>query len=471
MTTIFDPIHGYVEITPLMQLIIDTPEFQRLRHLRQLGVTHHVFPSANHTRFEHSIGVSHLAKQMGKSLQRNQPELNINDRLIELWQIAGLIHDLGHGPFSHLYDDQVISHDDDEHEERGIAMFLKMIEQYGLPFEAHERILLIQMINPDDKHKHHWQNQIVANKINQLDVDKMDYIMRDAYHIGMKCEGEYSRLIENARVKSIITDQSHHQHQQQQHQHQQQQQQQHQHQQQYIAWPEKLQYEIFTLFATRYRLHKQVYSHPAVKAYEFLIVPILKHLVYKDAKPIPFVKLIDSIVYHPNTSDPEILRLVDNINRRQHPKLVEAIVLPYKNDDPGTQKTIEETVTRLKDKYLTINRTTKQLTTKQLTTNNNNNDNVSSSEEKEYLDNYVFVTTIIGFAGKSTPNPLENVYFYNNNKRETTTTGNCVTTSAEENALKKTHQNYAYTLDLHRCSFIIPKFCKEAIIRVYKKTN
>ena len=210
---------------------------------------------------------------------------------------------------------------------------------------------------------------------------------------------------------------------------------------------------------------------------KFLLIVVITRLGFadrgdmEDAKPIPFVKLIDSIVYHPNTSDPEILRLVDNINRRQHPKLVEAIVLPYKNDDPGTQKTIEETVTRLKDKYLTINRTTKQLTTKQLTTNNNNNDNVSSSEEKEYLDNYVFVTTIIGFAGKSTPNPLENVYFYNNNKRETTTTGNCVTTSAEENALKKTHQNYAYTLDLHRCSFIIPKFCKEAIIRVYKKTN
>ena len=101
-----------------------------------------------------------------------------------------------------------------------------------------------------------------------------------------------------------------------------------------------------------------------------------------------------------------------------------------------------------------------------------------NEEEKEYLDNYAFVTTIIGFAGKSTPNPLENMYFYNHGKPGTITdTATTTAATAEETALKKTHQshqshqNYAYTLDLHRCSFIIPKFCKEAIIRVYKKTN
>ena len=112
MKTIFCPIHGHITITPLMQSVIDTPEFQRLRDLKQLGTTYFVFPSATHTRFEHSLGVSYLAGVMGESLQKNQPELEITDREIELLRVAGLIHDIGHGPFSHLYDDYIIEEND-----------------------------------------------------------------------------------------------------------------------------------------------------------------------------------------------------------------------------------------------------------------------------------------------------------------------------------------------------------------------
>ena len=65
---IYDPVHGFITITPLMQNIIDTPEFQRLRDLKQLGAVHYVYPSATHTRFEHSLGVSHLAGIMAENL-------------------------------------------------------------------------------------------------------------------------------------------------------------------------------------------------------------------------------------------------------------------------------------------------------------------------------------------------------------------------------------------------------------------
>ena len=98
------PLYGFISITPRMRCIIDTPEFKRLHNLRQLGLTYLIYPSANHTRFEHSLGVSHLAKILTTSLQKNQPELGITDNEIELIQIAGLIHDIGHGPFSHLYE-------------------------------------------------------------------------------------------------------------------------------------------------------------------------------------------------------------------------------------------------------------------------------------------------------------------------------------------------------------------------------
>ena len=67
---IYDPVHGFITITPLMQKIIDTPEFQRLRDLKQLGTVHYVYPSATHTRFEHSIGVSHLARKYGTSTSK-----------------------------------------------------------------------------------------------------------------------------------------------------------------------------------------------------------------------------------------------------------------------------------------------------------------------------------------------------------------------------------------------------------------
>uniref|UniRef100_A0A7N6AY99 Deoxynucleoside triphosphate triphosphohydrolase SAMHD1 n=1 Tax=Anabas testudineus TaxID=64144 RepID=A0A7N6AY99_ANATE len=103
-----DPIHGHVELHPLLIKIIDTPQFQRLRYIKQLGGIYFVFPGASHNRFEHSIGVGHLAGQLLQALNERQPELLISSRDILCVQIAGLCHDLGHGPFSHMFDGMFI---------------------------------------------------------------------------------------------------------------------------------------------------------------------------------------------------------------------------------------------------------------------------------------------------------------------------------------------------------------------------
>lgn len=290
---IYDPIHGFIEISTLMQKIIDTTEFQRLRDLKQLGAVQFVYPSATHTRFEHSVGVSHLAGIMAEHLFKDEKIQGSDHSIAELTRIAGLIHDIGHGPFSHLYDSQVRRHDEPEHEERGCKIFRSMISKYNIPLNHSEIQIIIDMVNPPDCKKNDPCYQIVANKVNQIDVDKIDYIQRDAYHIGLKFGGEWSRLLTTCRVSQLKNEL---------------------HQ---ITWPKKLEYEILQLFSTRYRLHKQVYNHHTVKAYEYYIAQILKKARQKQ---IAFINLTDSVVTC--RLHEEFRPLQDKIALREIPKLV-----------------------------------------------------------------------------------------------------------------------------------------------------
>ena len=101
---ITDVIHRSITLHPLCVQIVDTPEFQRLRGISQLGPVQWVFPCARHDRFQHALGVCHLASEWARQFQREQPELQVTDEEVLCVTIAGLVHDLGHGPFSHFWE-------------------------------------------------------------------------------------------------------------------------------------------------------------------------------------------------------------------------------------------------------------------------------------------------------------------------------------------------------------------------------
>lgn len=383
--TINCPLHGFISITPRMQKIIDTIEFKRLHDLRQLGVSYMVYPSANHTRFEHSLGVSHLAKLLIESLQKNHPELKISDNTVELVQIAGLVHDIGHGPFSHLFDDYIIGKNDPQHEERGIIMFKKMIEDYNIPILNEELKIIIDMIQPPDDKKNNYLYQIIANKQCSIDVDKIDYIQRDSYHLGFGLNDRYERLITMCRVVDFNGDKV-------------------------LSWPTKLQDEIVLLFRTRYRLHKNVYNHHAVKACEYLVADLIAGSAhdYKHFKQYyNFIRYTDSFVLAQARRDGSLGRIFNRIMLRKLPKLlIEKIINKEKSDQLFAEL-----------------------------------QNFVSILNKNNIENKGIMKLKIGFISGNGENPLNNVVYFD-----------------------KTNNGFKIN---EYDSFIVPKNCQECVFRVY----
>ena len=326
---IYDVIHGFIEIPEYIVKIIDTVEFQRLRYIKQLGAASYVFPSATHTRFAHSIGVFYLASKLIKNLQKNHPEEEISDRHVMLIEIAALIHDLGHGPFSHLWDHYVIYKGDDEHEVRGLTIFKHMIRNYNINITPVEFNIICELVNPTiDSNKKNWYYQIVANKIFQIDVDKLDYIQRDSFYIGnIGMIGNFERLITDVRI--VIDSQGYKQ----------------------LGWDKKLSYELFSVFTTRFKLHKLVYNHHTVKSHEYMLVHILREFYEKmKEKKISFLDLTDNLITTKNyllnkdtcfVDNSNKIAIMDIIHLRRSPKFLGEVIIQenHPNFDKITQQT------------------------------------------------------------------------------------------------------------------------------------
>jgi len=173
-----DPVHGYVYITRSEKDIIDSYPFQRLRRLRQLAGSEYVYPGANHTRFEHSVGVMYLA---GKVATNPNVSRFMKEEEAEMVRVAGLLHDVGHGPFSHVFE-QLLDKQGKTHEDLTLWIVQKSELKDILESNSFSpRNIGKLAVGRLHKKKKAFLDQIISSGI---DVDKQDFIVRDTHHTG-----------------------------------------------------------------------------------------------------------------------------------------------------------------------------------------------------------------------------------------------------------------------------------------------
>ncbi|XP_024031399.1 deoxynucleoside triphosphate triphosphohydrolase SAMHD1 homolog isoform X3 [Morus notabilis] len=300
---------------------IDTEQFQRLRDLKQLGVSHMVYPGAVHTRFEHSLGVYFLSGEAVQRLKNYQGmELDIDHFDIQTVKLAGLLHDVGHGPFSHLFErdflPQVCIGSDWSHEQMSVKMVDHIVDEHSIDVDSEMIKRVKEMVlassefkQPQASREKKFLYDIVANGRNGIDVDKFDYIVRDCRACGLGCNFESQRLLETMRV---LDDE--------------------------ICYRAKEYLTIHKLFATRADLYRTVYMHPKVKAIELMVVDALVQAnSYLEISshiddPSEYWKLDDTIIKTIETAPDQELKeardLILRIRRRNLYQFVNEYAVP-----------------------------------------------------------------------------------------------------------------------------------------------
>ncbi|MFV0236987.1 MAG: HD domain-containing protein [Flavobacteriales bacterium] len=237
-----DPLYGFITVSsPLLFDLIEHPIFQRLRWISQTGLSCLVYPGAHHTRFHHSLGCMHLMQKALNTLK--QKGIEISEEEENAACIAILLHDIGHGPFSHALENSIIKVN---HEAISLYLFNQLNEEFEGALD-----LAIQIFKGE--YKRRFFNQLISS---QLDVDRLDYLMRDCFYTGV-AEGTISidRLIS---MMNVINDE--------------------------IVIEAKGIYSVEKFILARMFMYWQVYLHKTGVGAEYLLMKILKraHEVYCD---------------------------------------------------------------------------------------------------------------------------------------------------------------------------------------------
>ncbi len=402
-----DSIHGYISVSNYACRIIDTKYFQQLRNKKQLGTAYYVFPNAIHSRFEHSIGTYNFASRLMNCIMQNTKQSSINDYLskikylqnyykykydgrakldkyiCELVKIAALCHDLGHGPFSHLFDDNFLPsiYNNDStnneyykiknitHEERSANLIEKIIKSDNIlkKIILDDEIEFIKhLINPT-KEDTGFLFQIVSNYLNGLDVDKYDYLIRDSKVLGFNQSFDASRLVDDI----VIVNNN-------------------------ICYPEQVIFEIYNMFNLRYNLHKMVYNHKSVISSQLIIIEIMK-LIDKDLKLSESIKDLDKFILIGDNTIFDflnfyILRNEENIpdNIKEALKLLEKINNHETYHYAGSIITKEKLDLNIDTIFQTFDKKTQQ----------------------NILDELIIFKTKIGLVSGDKQHPLDSIYSY-----------------------------------------------------------
>ncbi|MEJ7642759.1 MAG: HD domain-containing protein [Candidatus Nitrosocosmicus sp.] len=239
---ITDPIHKNIKFTQIEKELIDTPIFQRLRRIRQLAGAHLVYPGALHSRFEHSLGSMFLAGMSGQTLYSKDYLTDMD--VIQKLRIAALLHDVGHGPFSHLFEEVSkngvkFSHEIFGHEIITNTIISDIIEKNG--YDSKE-IASISF----GKHKMNFLNEIISGG---LSVDLMDYLPRDSYFSGTEYgKIDYHRIINSLEVSSHNN----------------------------LGINKSSLYSYESMLISRYQMFKAVYFHKSVRSGEVMLIQSMK---------------------------------------------------------------------------------------------------------------------------------------------------------------------------------------------------
>jgi HD superfamily phosphohydrolase len=228
-----DPVFGFISLHfELIFDLIEHPYFQRLRRIKQLGLSYLVFPGANHTRFEHAIGACHLMQQAISVLRVKGHEITTEEA--EAVTAAILLHDIGHAPFSHVLENTLV---EKSHEEISLLLMHDLNKQFNGKLD-----LAIQIFT--NKYKKHFLHQLVSS---QLDMDRLDYLSRDSFFTGV-AEGTIGieRII---KMLNVWNDQ--------------------------LVVDVKGIYSIEKFLISRRLMYWQVYLHKTVVSAEFLLINIL----------------------------------------------------------------------------------------------------------------------------------------------------------------------------------------------------
>lgn len=296
MTTIKDCIHEFIYVPEVCVRFMNTPEFNRLKEVKQNGNVHYVYPTAEHTRFQHCLGVMHLAGVYVDILRRQRPK--ISSRTKHLVQLAGLYHDIGHMAYSHLFDyflefyamrhSNTVFNDNIDHEDRSIFLLKQVNRRLQLLSDSEVEFvsnLIVGSYNPDANYPKYLY-RIVNNKVCGLDVDKFDYLHRDAYYT--KLPAFQSRYIMECAV--IVSDD--------------------------IKFKRKAELSISNLYNTRKNMFGYVYFHHTVQKLNRLTFCMMSRLKLDLFKYGYDCDDINTKMLFRESNDPVIQEILINISNR-----------------------------------------------------------------------------------------------------------------------------------------------------------